>query len=54
MKLLKSMPLEEAKRFYEELKKERERIRKEGKDTWIVRELMENIYFFTNEFTQDY
>lgn len=46
MKLFKPMPLEEAKKFYEELR--------QVKNSHIVAIAMDDIYFFTNGFTKDY
>ena len=46
MKLFKPMPLEEAKKFYEELK--------QVKNSHLVVIAMDDIYFFTNGLTKDY
>ena len=46
MKLFKTMPLEEAKKFYEELK--------QVKQSRIIAIAMSDIYFFTNGLTRDY
>lgn len=46
MKIFKPMSLEEAKKFYEELKK--------VKQSRLVAIAMDDIYFFTNGLTKDY
>ena len=46
MKLFKPMPLEEAKKFYEEPR--------QIKNNHLVAIAMDNIYFFTNGLTKDY
>ena len=46
MKLFKPMSVEEAKKFYEELK--------QVKNSHITAIAMDDIYFFTNGLTKDY
>lgn len=54
MKIFNDMSLNEAKDFYGELEAEKVRLMNEHKDFSLIKIALENIYFYTDGFRQDY